>query len=56
LNLPVSYTDPKSFDNEYYKNLIFLLKNPIETAGVELNFNLEVGEFGVRSMRELKDQ
>jgi E3 ubiquitin-protein ligase HUWE1 len=55
LNLPVSYTDLESFDNEYYKNLMFLLENPIETAGVELNFNLEVEEFGVRSMRELKE-
>ncbi|KAI6176033.1 E3 ubiquitin-protein ligase HUWE1 [Aphelenchoides bicaudatus] len=55
LNLPVSYNDLESFDNEYYKNLMFLLENPIETAGVELNFNLEVEEFGVRSWRELKE-
>lgn len=34
---------------------MFLLENPIETAGVELNFNLEVEEFGVRSWRELKE-
>ncbi|KAI6200655.1 HECT-type E3 ubiquitin transferase [Aphelenchoides besseyi] len=55
LNLPVRYQDIESEDPDYFKNLKFLLENPIENAGVDLNFNLEVEEFGVRSWRELKE-
>ncbi|CAD5226865.1 unnamed protein product [Bursaphelenchus xylophilus] len=55
LNLPIRYQDIESEDPEYYKNLKFLLDNPLEMVGVDLHFNLEVEEFGVRNWRELKE-
>lgn len=53
--MAVRYQDIESEDPQYYKNLKFLLDHPIEYAGVDLFFNLEVKEFGVRSLRELKE-
>jgi E3 ubiquitin-protein ligase HUWE1 len=44
----------ESEDPAFYKSLEFLLEHPIEELGTELNFSLEVEEFGVRSMRQLK--
>ncbi|KAK6014230.1 HECT-domain protein [Ostertagia ostertagi] len=45
LNLP---------DPAFYKSLEFLLNNPIDDLGLDLSFSLEVEEFGVRSIRDLK--
>ena len=42
-------------DPSYYKSLEFLLNNPVETFGTELTFSVEVEEFGVCKMRELKE-
>ncbi|VDM51516.1 unnamed protein product [Toxocara canis] len=55
------------FTRAFYKHILtlpvraldleseFLLNNPIEELGTELTFSLEVEEFGVRNMRELKE-
>ncbi|VDM57399.1 unnamed protein product [Angiostrongylus costaricensis] len=54
LNLPVRYQDLESEDPAFYKSLEFLLNNPIDDLGLDLNFSLEVEEFGVRSIRDVK--
>ncbi|KAJ1356705.1 hypothetical protein KIN20_014444 [Parelaphostrongylus tenuis] len=54
LNLPVRYQDLESEDPAFYKSLEFLLNNPIDDLGLDLNFSLEVEEFGVRSIRDIK--
>ncbi|KAK6057584.1 HECT-domain protein [Cooperia oncophora] len=54
LNLPVRYQDIESEDPAFYKSLEFLLNNPIDDLGLDLSFSLEVEEFGVRSIRDLK--
>jgi len=55
LGVPVRYQDIESEDPSYFKSLEFLLQNPIEDLGSELTFSVEVEEFGVRSMRQLKE-
>ncbi|KHJ99297.1 hypothetical protein OESDEN_00722 [Oesophagostomum dentatum] len=54
LNLPVRYQDIESEDPAFYNSLEFLLNNPIDDLGLDLTFSLEVEEFGVRSIRDLK--
>ncbi|KAK6751843.1 hypothetical protein RB195_003334 [Necator americanus] len=54
LNLPVRYQDIESEDPAFYNSLEFLLNNPIDDLGLDLSFSLEVEEFGVRSIRDLK--
>uniref|UniRef100_A0A915ELL0 HECT-type E3 ubiquitin transferase n=1 Tax=Ditylenchus dipsaci TaxID=166011 RepID=A0A915ELL0_9BILA len=49
------YQDIESEDPSYFKSLEFLLNNPIEDLGTELTFSVEVDEFGVQSMRDLKE-
>ncbi|KAI1715517.1 HECT-domain (ubiquitin-transferase) domain-containing protein [Ditylenchus destructor] len=55
LNVSVKYQDIESEDPSYFKSLEFLLNNPIEDLGADLTFSVEVEEFGVRSMRQLKE-
>uniref|UniRef100_F1KPI8 HECT-type E3 ubiquitin transferase n=2 Tax=Ascaris suum TaxID=6253 RepID=F1KPI8_ASCSU len=55
LSVPVRAQDLESEDPSFYKSLEFLLNNPIEDLGTELTFSVEVEEFGVRKMRELKE-
>lgn len=54
LNLPVRYQDLESEDPAFFKSLDFLLQNPIDDLGLDLTFSTEVEEFGVRSVRDLK--
>ncbi|CAI4227768.1 unnamed protein product [Auanema sp. JU1783] len=54
LNLPVRYQDIESEDPAFFNSLEFLLKNPINDLALDLTFSLEVEEFGVRSIRDLK--
>lgn len=54
LNVPVRYQDIESEDPAFFKSLEFLLENPINDLGLDLTFSLEVEEFGVRSIRDLK--
>uniref|UniRef100_A0A183GKC0 HECT-type E3 ubiquitin transferase n=1 Tax=Heligmosomoides polygyrus TaxID=6339 RepID=A0A183GKC0_HELPZ len=53
-----SYINPEHLDYfkdpAFYKSLEFLLNNPIDDLGLDLSFSLEVEEFGVRSIRDLK--
>lgn len=55
LNVAVRYQDIESEDPSYFKSLEFLLGNPIEELGADLTFSVEVEEFGVRSIRQLKE-
>lgn len=54
LNLPVRYQDLESEDPAFFKSLDFLLQNPIDNLELDLTFSTEVEEFGVRSVRDLK--
>jgi E3 ubiquitin-protein ligase HUWE1 len=55
LNVAVRYQDIESEDPSYFKSLEFLLHNPVEEIGADLSFSVEVEEFGVRSLRQLKE-
>lgn len=55
LNIAVRYQDIESEDPDYFKSLQFLLENPVEALGTELTFAVEIEEFGLRSMRQLKE-
>lgn len=44
----------ESEDYDFYKGLVFLLENHISALGYELTFSLEVQEFGVTEIRDLK--
>lgn len=54
LGIQVKYTDMESEDYDFYKGLVFLLENHISALGYELTFSLEVQEFGVTEIRDLK--
>lgn len=56
LNVAIRYQDIESEDPSYFSSLEFLLNNPIEEMGTELTFSVEVEEFGVRSLRQLKEE
>ncbi|CAF1080113.1 unnamed protein product [Didymodactylos carnosus] len=53
LGIPVRYTDMESVDLQFYKSLVLLLENDINTLGLELAFSLDVSEFGVNKTHEL---
>ncbi|VDN18653.1 unnamed protein product [Gongylonema pulchrum] len=55
LSVPVRTQDLESEDPSFYNSLMFLLEHPIEEFGTELTFSLEIDEFGVTNMRELKE-
>lgn len=54
LGKPVKYTDMESEDYSFYKSLVFLLEHDVKELGYELTFSVEVREFGVTEVRELK--
>lgn len=54
LGKPVKYTDMESEDYSFYQGLVFLLEHDVKELGYELTFSVEVREFGVTEVRELK--
>ncbi|XP_064483541.1 E3 ubiquitin-protein ligase HUWE1-like isoform X1 [Ornithodoros turicata] len=54
LGKPVKYTDMESEDYSFYQGLVFLLENGVRALGYELTFSVEVQEFGVTEVRDLK--
>lgn len=45
----------ESEDPSFYKSLVFLLEHLVEELGYDLTFSVEVEEFGVREIRDLKE-
>lgn len=43
----------ESEDYEFYKGLVFLMRNHISALGYDQTFSLEVQEFGVTEVRDL---
>lgn len=54
LGIQVKYTDMESEDYAFYQGLAYLIENHVDTLGYDLTFSLEVQEFGVTEVRELK--
>lgn len=54
LGIQVKYTDMESEDYAFYQGLVYLIENSVETLGYDLTFTLEVQEFGVNEVRDLK--
>ncbi|XP_054708625.1 E3 ubiquitin-protein ligase HUWE1-like [Uloborus diversus] len=50
----VKYTDMESEDYSFYQGLVFLLEHAVKELGYELTFSVEVQEFGVTEIRDLK--
>ncbi|KAG5177046.1 hypothetical protein JKP88DRAFT_202624 [Tribonema minus] len=46
LGVPVTYPDMEAIDPTYYRNLVTILRAPLETLGLELTFSAESNEFG----------
>lgn len=44
----------ESEDYAFYQGLVYLIENHVDTLGYDLTFSLEVQEFGVTEVRELK--
>lgn len=44
----------ESEDYAFYQGLVYLMENHVDSLGYELTFSLEVQEFGVTEVRELK--
>lgn len=44
----------ESEDYAFYQGLAYLIENSVDTLGYDLTFSLEVQEFGVTEVRELK--
>ncbi|CAO1370647.1 unnamed protein product [Diamesa hyperborea] len=53
LGIQVKYTDMESEDYEFYRGLVYLMENTVDTLGYDLTFSLEIQEFGVTEVREL---
>lgn len=43
----------ESEDYEFYRGLVYLMENTVDTLGYDLTFSLEIQEFGVTEVREL---
>jgi len=54
LGKPIKPSDLESEDPDYYKNLKFLLDNPVEYLGYDQNFTVDLEQFGVTKTEELK--
>lgn len=54
LGKPVKYTDMESEDYSFYQGLVFLLEHDVKELGYELTFSVEVREFDLTEVRELK--
>lgn len=44
----------ESEDYAFYQGLVYLIENKVDSLGYELTFSLEIQEFGVTEVRELK--
>jgi E3 ubiquitin-protein ligase HUWE1 len=44
----------ESEDYAFYQGLVYLMENHVDSLGYDLTFSLEVQEFGVTEVRELK--
>jgi len=44
----------EDIDPEYYKSLMWILKNDITDAGLELTFSYDKERFGIKEVVELK--
>lgn len=44
----------ESEDYAFYQGLVYLMENHVESLGYDLTFSLEIQEFGVTEVRELK--
>ena len=44
----------ESEDYAFYQGLVYLIENHVESLGYDLTFSLEIQEFGVTEVRELK--
>lgn len=45
----------ESEDYAFYQGLVYLIENHVDTLGYDLTFSLEIQEFGVTEVRELKE-
>eukprot|EP01102_Stenamoeba_stenopodia_P000806 TRINITY_DN10753_c0_g1_i1.p1 TRINITY_DN10753_c0_g1~~TRINITY_DN10753_c0_g1_i1.p1 ORF type:complete len:857 (-),score=176.60 TRINITY_DN10753_c0_g1_i1:30-2600(-) len=54
LGIPVSWTDLEAVDMEFFKNLQWILSNPISDIGLELTFSSEYDNFGELEVVDLK--
>jgi len=52
LNRPISVKDLEYYDNQYYKNLMWMLENPISDIVTE-SFSIEAEEYGVTHIIDL---
>ncbi|XP_015788441.1 E3 ubiquitin-protein ligase HUWE1 isoform X3 [Tetranychus urticae] len=50
----VNYHDMESEDYSFYRSLVFLLEHDVKELDIEQTFSLEVQEFGVTEIRDLK--
>ncbi|XP_076800643.1 E3 ubiquitin-protein ligase HUWE1-like isoform X1 [Clavelina lepadiformis] len=55
LGKPVKYTDMEAEDYEFSQGLHYLLEHNISSLGTELNFSVEIEEFGKTETRDLKE-
>lgn len=53
LGIEVNTQDMESEDYDFYKGLVFLMENHIDSLGYDQTFSLEVQEFGVTEVRDL---
>ncbi|KAG8199864.1 hypothetical protein JTE90_015857 [Oedothorax gibbosus] len=54
LGKSVKYTDMESEDYSFYQGLAYLQDNAVGSLGYDLTFSVEVQEFGVTEVRDLK--
>ena len=50
---PIHYTDMEDIDPDYYKNLVWILKNSVED--LDLTFSYEADDFGQVVIKDLKE-
>nr|XP_039271692.1 E3 ubiquitin-protein ligase HUWE1-like isoform X2 [Styela clava] len=55
LGKPVRYQDMESEDYAFSQGLVYLLENDVSSFGSELNFSVEIMEFGKTETRDLKE-
>ena len=55
LGKSVKYTDMESEDYTFYQSLVHFLEHDVDELGLDLTFSIEVQEFGVTEVRDLKE-
>ena len=55
LGRSVKYTDMESEDYTFYQSLVHFLEHDVNELGLDLTFSIEVQEFGVTEVRDLKE-